>query len=104
MLVVAPPAVIGSTWLNRFGDYQTASVSGWMAIRGIKRRRGVDRGFVLSDHADFEGLTNAISQTGASRVFLTHGYTAQFAKWLSESCTEVEATELQSQYSDDLEE
>ena len=103
-MVVAPPAVIDSPWLRRLGEYRTASVSGWMAIRGIKRRRGFDKGFVLSDHADFEGLTSSIAQTGAGKVFLTHGYTAQFARWLSESNHGVETKELRSQYADDLEE
>lgn len=82
-LIVAPPAVLGTKWLQRFAPFETASASGWMAIRGIKRRRGVDRGFVLSDHADFAGLTSAIKATGAEKVLLTHGYTEEFSKWIS---------------------
>lgn len=83
-LVVAPPAIAGGAWLNRFAPYSLASLSGWMAIRGMRRRRGVERGFVLSDHADFRGLTDAVVATGASRVLLTHGYTAPFSRWLCE--------------------
>jgi len=77
-------------------------VSGWMTIRGMKRRRGVDRGFVLSDHADFKGLCEAISHTGAESVQLTHGYTAEFARWLSDTRPGLRVQELHAQYSDIL--
>jgi putative mRNA 3-end processing factor len=56
--------------------------SGWMAVRGIRRRRGTVQGFVISDHADWDGLNDAITATGATRVMMTHGYTAPFARWL----------------------
>jgi len=91
-LVVAPPAVVGTPWLKRFGRHSLASLSGWMAIRGIRLRRGIERGFVLSDHADFRGLTEAVRATGASRVLLTHGYTAAFGRWLQS--LGIEAAEL----------
>jgi len=94
-LVVVPPAVLNSSWMMSCHPCRTASVSGWMAIRGMKRRRGVDRGFVLSDHADFNGLHQAISATGASTVYLTHGYTAAFARWLSERYPSLCVRELQ---------
>jgi putative mRNA 3-end processing factor len=99
-LIIAPPAVLNSRWLRRFGEYRSASVSGWMAIRGMKRRRGVDRGFVLSDHADFPGLSSAISHTGAEAVQLTHGYTAEFSRWLAETRPGLRVQELRAQYSD----
>lgn len=102
VLIVAPPSVLGSRWLRRFGEYRSGSVSGWMAIRGMKKRRGVDRGFVLSDHADFYGLVSAISETGAEAVLLTHGYTAEFARWLSESKPHLRVQELRTEYSDQL--
>jgi putative mRNA 3-end processing factor len=70
-----------------------------MAIKGIKRRRGVDRGFVLSDHADFAGLTAAIKATGAERVLLTHGYTEEFSKWISSQGPQ--ATSLSTAFGDD---
>jgi putative mRNA 3-end processing factor len=80
-LVVAPPSALHSTWAARFGDAEQALASGWMALRGIRRRRGT-QGFVISDHADWPGLNAAIRATGAERVFVTHGYTAVFRKWL----------------------
>ena len=83
-LVLAPPSALGSAWMRRFGPASTAVASGWMAVRGIRRRRGADRGFVLSDHADWQGLNEAIAATGAGRVLVTHGYTAIFARWLAE--------------------
>jgi len=54
-IVLAPPSAAGSSWMRRFGDYSDAFASGWMLLRGTRRRRGVDRGFVLSDHADWPG-------------------------------------------------
>jgi putative mRNA 3-end processing factor len=70
----------------------------------MKRRRGVEKGFVLSDHADFSGLERAVSQTGAERVFLTHGYTAQFGRWLTERHPGLAVHELGAQYQLDIEE
>jgi len=81
-LLLVPPAVLGSDWLRRFGPVSTAVASGWMRLRGVRRRRGADRGFVISDHADWAGLNAAIAATGAERVFVTHGYTAVFRRWL----------------------
>ena len=83
-LVVAPPAVHGSAWARRLGDFSDAFASGWMQLRGARRRQGVDRGFVLSDHADWPGLQQAIRATGASRVVVTHGYEAVMVRWLQE--------------------
>ena len=73
-LVVAPPGAAGSTWLKRFEPYTDAFASGWMAVRGMRRRRGCDTGFVLSDHADWSELLAAIKSSGAQRVLVTHGY------------------------------
>jgi putative mRNA 3-end processing factor len=83
-LVIAPPSAPGTAWMRRFGAAETAFVSGWMALRGVRRRRGLGRGFVLSDHADWPGLGTAIRATGASRVLVTHGYTTAFRRWLAE--------------------
>ena len=83
-LVVAPPAVQNSAWARRFGDLSDAFASGWMQLRGARRRRSVDRGFVLSDHADWPGLQRAIAATGAQRVIVTHGYEAVMVRWLTE--------------------
>ena len=82
-LVIAPPSALGSGWVDRFGPADQAFASGWMAIRGLARRRGPGTGFALSDHADWAGLNMAIHATGAERVFVTHGYTASFQRWLS---------------------
>jgi len=82
-LIVTPGSGLNSKWAERFKNASTASASGWMALRGARRRRSVDRGFVLSDHADWEGLNSAIKATGASKVVVTHGYQALFSKWLS---------------------
>jgi putative mRNA 3-end processing factor len=81
-LVVAPPSAQGSAWLRRFGDYSDGFASGWMQLRGPRRRRAVDRGFVLSDHADWPGLVGAIEATGAGSVFVTHGYVPVMVRWL----------------------
>ncbi|MCC6511656.1 MAG: ligase-associated DNA damage response exonuclease [Pirellulaceae bacterium] len=81
-LIVAPPSAMGTTWLRRFGDVSTAMASGWMRVRGIRRRRAVDRGFVLSDHVDWSDLMKAISETGAEHIWVTHGYTQQVVRTL----------------------
>ncbi|MFN7223630.1 MAG: ligase-associated DNA damage response exonuclease [Paracoccaceae bacterium] len=83
-LVIAPPSALGTPWAGRFGAYAEAFASGWMALRGIRRRRGLGTGFVISDHADWPGLNTAIRDTGAERVFVTHGYTAPFRRWLED--------------------
>ncbi len=83
-LVVAPPSALGSAWMRRFGATSTAFASGWMRLRGVRRRRAADRGFVMSDHADWAGLNAAIKDTGAERIFVTHGYTSVFRRWLEE--------------------
>ena len=81
-MVLAPPSALGSVWMRKFGPVSTGFASGWMRLRGVRRRRAADRGFVVSDHADWAGLNAAIAETGADRIFVTHGYTAQFAEWL----------------------
>lgn len=81
-LVIAPPSAVDSAWSRRFGQVEVGFASGWMAIRGIRRRRGYGTGFIISDHADWDGLNHAIRETGASRVFVTHGYTDPFRQWL----------------------
>ena len=101
-LVLAPPSAAGSTWMRRFGDYSDAFASGWMLLRGARRRRGLDRGFVLSDHADWPGLHAAIAATGAERVIVTHGQVPVMVRWLCENGLDAEAFE--TEYGDDDEE
>lgn len=92
-LVLAPPAVAGSSWMRRFGQASDAMASGWMRVRGARRRRGVDRGFVMSDHADWPSLLRAIQATGAERVIVTHGSTAVLIRWLQEQGLNAQAFE-----------
>jgi len=98
-LIVAPPSVQGSPWTKRFGDYSDAFASGWMQLRGARRRRAVDRGFVLSDHADWPGLQRAIAATGAERVIVTHGYEAIMVRWLEEQG--LQAGAFETEYDDE---
>ncbi|BBP85030.1 DNA ligase-associated DEXH box helicase [Pseudomonas sp. Pc102] len=98
-LVMAPPSAGGSTWMRRFGDYSDAFASGWMMLRGTRRRRGVDRGFVLSDHADWPGLLWAIEQSGAERVFVTHGSVNVLVRYLSEQGLDAQA--FSTEYGDE---
>ena len=84
-LIVAPPSAQGSSWMRRFEPCRTALASGWMAIRGTRRRRNLDRGFVLSDHADWPALNAAIAASGASDIRVTHGYSAELVRWLTET-------------------
>ena len=83
-LVIAPPTARGSAWAAGLGEHRSAFASGWMQLRQRQRRAGVDRGFVLSDHADWPGLLRAIRATGAERVVVTHGAEAVLLRWLRE--------------------
>ncbi len=83
-LVIAPPSAQSSAWMKRFVRPQTAFASGWMMMRGTRRRRNADRGFVLSDHADWDELNQAVDATGAENIYVTHGYTETFSRYLLE--------------------
>ena len=95
LIIISPTAFTGH-WAKVLKTYETASASGWMLIRGAKRRRAVDRGFVVSDHADWEGLIEAVKATGAERIICTHGYQQIFSRWLSENGWRAE--ELTTEY------
>ncbi|MCL6436406.1 MAG: ligase-associated DNA damage response exonuclease [Leptolyngbyaceae cyanobacterium HOT.MB2.61] len=84
-LVLSPPSGHRSSWMKRFYQPQTAFASGWMAVRGARRRRGYERGFVLSDHADWQGLVNTVLQTGAKTVYVTHGQSDVLSRYLNET-------------------
>ncbi|HVF40916.1 MAG TPA: hypothetical protein VM939_13530, partial [Gemmatimonadaceae bacterium] len=90
-LIVAPPSASGSTWMRRFGAASTAFASGWMRVRGARRRRSVDRGFVVSDHVDWPALMSAIESTGAQRVLVTHGYRDPVVRFLRERGLEADS-------------
>lgn len=83
-LVLAPPSAAGTPWVRKFAPSASAFASGWMAIRGLRRRRAGDRGFVVSDHVDWTGILESVAETGAERVGVTHGYTAPVARYLAE--------------------
>jgi putative mRNA 3-end processing factor len=90
-LIVAPPSAQGTPWTRRFGTLSTGFASGWMRIRGARRRQALDRGFALSDHVDWPSLLSAITETGAERVWVTHGYSAIVVRWLREHGVDAEA-------------
>lgn len=102
--IVAPPSVLGTPWLRRFasreGGLRTGMVSGWMSLRGRRRWRGADRGFVLSDHTDWPGLLETIEKSGATRVLATHGYASQLARYLREE-RGIDADVLPTRFGDD---
>lgn len=101
-LIVAPPAVHGSAWVKRLGAVSTAFASGWMRIRGMRRRQSVDRGFVLSDHADWPSLLRTIQETGARKVLVTHGYSHILVRYLRE--IGIDADIMETQYQGESEE
>lgn len=83
-VVIAPSSAEGTPWMRKFAPYATGVCSGWMQVRGNLRRRNADAGFVLSDHADWDGLLAAVKATGAERVFVTHGFQSVFSRYLTE--------------------
>ncbi|MEJ2473040.1 MAG: ligase-associated DNA damage response exonuclease [Desulfobacterales bacterium] len=89
-LVIAPPSADNPSWMRRFPDRVRAFASGWMRIRGNRRRRSVDRGFVLSDHSDWDGLVETITATAAEKIVVTHGYATEMARWLQEEGRQAE--------------
>jgi len=98
-MIVAPPGFMTSNFVNRLKNIELASASGWMNLRGARRRRSVDRGFVLSDHADWTGLLGAIKETGAEKILVTHGYVNVFSKYLKGQG--YDASILQTEYEGD---
>jgi putative mRNA 3-end processing factor len=95
-LVIAPGSVDGSGWFNKLIEPATGMCSGWMQSRGAMRRYNVDAGFVLSDHADWNGLIESIKATKCEKVFLTHGFTASMSRYLNE--TGIAADEVKTQF------
>lgn len=100
-LIVAPPSAHGSQWLKRFGAHSTGFASGWMMVRGARRAKAVDRGFVLSDHADWTELQTAIKSAEAETVYVTHGFVPELVRWLNE--TGQHAVPLKTNYGDEEE-
>ena len=94
-IILAPPSAHGSTWIKKMMPYVTGNASGWMAFRGARRRKAVDKGFVLSDHCDWDGLMSSIKATGAEKIIATHGYSDLFAKYLRENGYDARTAETQ---------
>lgn len=92
----APPSAAGSPWVRRFGEHSSGFCSGWMRVRGDRRRRGYDRGFVISDHADWPSLLRTFRETGARRILLTHGHFDTMVRYLREQ--QVDAAALATEY------
>ena len=99
-IVIATPGAVGQPWMKKFGQARVGAASGWMTLRGARRRRGADRGFVLSDHCDWPSLLEAIDATEAENVYVTHGYTAIFSKHLR--TLGLNAVELETEYEGEL--
>lgn len=95
VVIIAPMSAINTPWLKKFQPFKTAICSGWMQIRGHAKRQDADIGFVLSDHADWKGLTNSILETGAEKVLVTHGYESVLSRYLQEKG--IDAHELNTQ-------
>ena len=101
-VVLAPGSADGTPWMKRFSPYVVGVCSGWMQVRGHTRRRNADAGFALSDHADWKGLIQTVKDTGASKVFVTHGFQSAFSRYLNENG--IEAAEVKTEYGNDEEE
>lgn len=99
-LIITPSSALQTPWMKKFQPYRTAIASGWMSIRGARRRRSVDRGFVLSDHADWDGLNKVVILSNAQEVYVTHGYSYEFSKWLKEKG--YYAQEIQTRFEGEL--
>lgn len=95
-IVIAPTSAGRSNWIRRFSRPSTGFASGWMMVRGTRRRRAGDRGFVLSDHIDWPALMHIVEQSGASRVLLTHGDTTTVTRWLT--AQGIEAQDLETPF------
>jgi len=100
-VIIAPPSAEASLWMRRFTPFEVGVCSGWMQVRGNVRRRNIDAGFALSDHADWNGLLQAIEATGASKVFVTHGFQSAFSRYLNEKG--IESAEVKTEYGNDEE-
>ena len=98
-VMIAPSSAEGSPWIKKFAPYSIGVCSGWMQVRGAVRRRNIDAGFVLSDHADWEGLLSAIKATGAERVYVTHGFQSAFSRYLTEQG--IDGREVKTEYGED---
>ena len=102
-VVIAPPSADGTAWMKKFQPYSVGVCSGWMQVRGNARRRNVDAGFPLSDHADWDGLLQSVKATGAEKLFVTHGFQSAFSRYCNEENIAI-AAEVKTQYGNEDEE
>jgi len=99
-IVLLPPALLDTHLLQKIPHVAYAICSGWMQIRGARRWRSADAGFAISDHADWNGLLQAVKESGAEKVYVTHGQTATFSKYLNE--IGIEAEEVKTNYGEEI--
>lgn len=83
-LILCPPSALGTAWAKRLTPKKIAFASGWMRLRGNRRRKGYERGFVVSDHADWPSLLRTVRETGCEKVYFTHGNTDIIVKYLND--------------------
>ena len=95
-----PPALLDTQLLQKIPHVAYAICSGWMQIRGARRWRSADAGFAISDHADWNGLLQAVKESEAEKVYVTHGQTASFSKYLNE--IGIAAEEVNTDYGEEL--
>jgi putative mRNA 3-end processing factor len=98
-VIIAPPSAEDHVWLRKMQPYSLGVCSGWMQVRGNMRRRNADAGFALSDHADWQGLLQAVKATKAEQVYVTHGFSNAFARYLTESG--IQAFAVNTEYGDE---
>jgi putative mRNA 3-end processing factor len=98
-VVIAPSSAEGTSWMRKFAPFSVGVCSGWMQVRGAVRRRNVDAGFILSDHADWKGLLSAVKATGAEQVYATHGFQSAFSRYLTEQG--LDGREVKTEYGTD---
>jgi len=95
-IVIVPPVMRDSKWIKNLSHPVTGICSGWMQVRAHRRWQSADAGFALSDHADWPGLMEAITATGAEKVHVTHGFTAAFSRFLNDNG--IEAAEVTTKF------
>lgn len=100
-IVIVPPSLSDSNVIRKIPNRAEAICSGWMQVRGARRWRAADAGFAISDHADWDNLIDTVKATGAERVYVTHGQTATFAKYLNE--IGIQAREVSTEFGDEEE-
>lgn len=100
-IVIVPPSLFDNPTVRKIPNMAYAICSGWMHVRGARRWRSADAGFAMSDHADWYGLLDAIKATGAEKIFVTHGQTAVFSKYLNE--LGIESYEVKTEFGNEEE-